>query len=211
MPQPHPRKHQPETASRILAAAEEAFAAHGLAGARTERIAALAGVNKGLLYYYFRGKRDLYRAVLRRLLEDLARTGEPASGSPRSARERLAGFVNRYFDFLATHPNFPRLMQREVMESKGELDWVLRDYYRPLLEGLVRLIAEGVRRGEFRRVDPQQSTLSLMGATTSYFAAPLWGRFLGCDLLEPAALEARRRSLLDFLSHGLFQPERGQR
>ncbi len=211
MPQPRPRKRHPETASRILAAAEEAFAAHGLAGARTERIAARAGVNKALLYYYFRGKRDLYRSVLRRLLEDLARTGEPGAGSPLSARERLAGFVNRYFDFLATHPNYPRLMQREVMESKGELDWVLRDYYRPLLEGLVRLIAEGVRQGEFRRVDPQQSTLSLLGATTSYFAAPLWGRFLGCDLLDPDALEARRRSLLDFLSHGLFQPERGQR
>jgi TetR/AcrR family transcriptional regulator len=211
VPQRPSRKHQPETAIRILAAAEEAFAAHGLAGARTERIAARAGVNKGLLYYYFRGKRDLYRAVLRHLLEELPRTSEPDSASSSSFREQLTGFVNRYFDFLATHPNFPRLMQREVMESKGELDWVLRDYYRPLLEGLVHLIAEGVRRGEFRRVDPQQSALSLMGATTSYFAAPLWGRFLGRDLLEPGALEARRQALLDFLGHGLFRPERGER
>ncbi len=210
MPQPRTRKQHPETADRILAAAEEAFAAHGLAGARTERIAARAGVNKALLYYYFRSKRDLYRAVLRHLLEQLHRTSEPGADAPSSSREQLAGFVNRYFDFLATHPNFPRLMQREVMESKGELDWVLRDYYRPLLEGLVRLIAQGVRRGEFRRVDPQQSALTLMGATTSYFAAPLWGRFLGRDLLEPAALEARRHALLDFLGYGLFRPERGE-
>jgi AcrR family transcriptional regulator len=198
-------RDRPETAGRILAAAEEAFAAHGLAGARTERIAARAGVNKGLLYYYFGSKRDLYRAVLRQLLEEFRETISPADSPRRPARERLVAFVNSYFDFLASHPNFPRLVQREVMESKGELDWILNDYYRPVLRGVVGLIEDGIRRGDFRRVDAQQASLTLMGATTSYFAAPLWGRFLGRDLLRPAALEARRRALIDFLGYGLFR------
>jgi TetR/AcrR family transcriptional regulator len=202
------RAKRPETAGRILAAAEEGFAAHGLAGARTERIAARAGVNKALLYYYFGSKRELYRAVLEHLLEELRRTIGPADSPPRPPRERLLDFVNRYFDFLASHPNFPRLVQREVMESKGELDWILRDYYRPLMRGVVTLIESGIRRGEFRRVDARHACLTLMGATTSYFAAPLWSRFLGHELLQPAALEARRRALLDFLSYGLFRPER---
>lgn len=200
-------RHRPETAGRILAAAEEAFAAHGMAGARTERIAARARVNKGLLYYYFGSKRDLYRGVLRQLLEEFCQTISPAESPRQPARERLIGFVNSYFDFLASHPNFPRLVQREVMESKGELEWILHDYYRPVLRGVVGLIEEGIRRGEFRRVDAQQASLTLMGATTSYFAAPLWGRFLGRDLLRPAALEARRRALVDFLCYGLFRRE----
>ncbi len=202
------KQPRPETAGRILTAAEEAFAAHGLAGARTEGIAARAGVNKALLYYYFGSKHDLYRAVLEHLLEEFRRTIGPADSPPHSSRARLIDFVNRYFDFLASHPNFPRLMQREVTESKGELDWILRDYYRPLLSGVVALIEAGIRRGEFRRVDPRQASLTLMGATTSYFAAPLWSRFLGQNLLRPAALEARRHALLDFLGYGLFRPER---
>src|ERR1700683_5374245 len=53
-----------ETRSRILDSALSEFAAHGLAGARTEQIAAAAGVNKALIYYYFESKEKLYSAAL---------------------------------------------------------------------------------------------------------------------------------------------------
>ena len=48
--------------ARILDAATLEFSLNGLAGARTERIAEAAGVNKALLYYYFQGKEALYSA-----------------------------------------------------------------------------------------------------------------------------------------------------
>ena len=57
----------PETARRILAAAERIFAARGLAGARTDEIAQAARVNKAMLYYYFGSKERLYRAVFENL------------------------------------------------------------------------------------------------------------------------------------------------
>ena len=47
-----------ETRKRILDAALSEFAAHGLAGARTEAIAVAAGVSKALLYYYFESRRS---------------------------------------------------------------------------------------------------------------------------------------------------------
>jgi TetR/AcrR family transcriptional regulator len=198
-----------ETAGRILAAAEEAFAAHGLAGARTERIAARAGVNRALLYYYFGSKRNLYRAVLRHLLGQLGHLIVPAESASASARERLVAFIEGYFDFLASQPNYPRLIQREVMESGGELDWIMRDYYRPLLRRIIAIIKSGIRQGELRRVDPRQAAFSIMGATVSYFAAAaIWSRFLGRGLLAPAALQARRRALLDFIGYGLFRHAR---
>ena len=53
-----------ETRSRILDSALSEFAANGLAGARTEQIAAAAGVNKALIYYYFESKEKLYSAAL---------------------------------------------------------------------------------------------------------------------------------------------------
>src|SRR6201986_2926466 len=49
---------------RILAAAKQEFATHGLAGARVDRIAAKAGANKRMLYYHVGKKDDLYLAVL---------------------------------------------------------------------------------------------------------------------------------------------------
>ena len=61
----------PATARRILAAAEQHFAAEGMAGARTEEIAAAAHANKAMLYYYFGNKRRLHRAVLENLFRQL--------------------------------------------------------------------------------------------------------------------------------------------
>src|SRR5260370_17283970 len=49
---------------RILEAAKQEFATHGLAGARVDRIAANAGANKRMLYYPVGKKDDLYLAVL---------------------------------------------------------------------------------------------------------------------------------------------------
>jgi len=206
---PPKRKTAPrmERPGRILAAAERSFAAHGLAGARTERIAALAGVNKALLYYYFGSKRNLYRAVLRHLLDQLGLLIGPAESASTSPRELLIAFVEGYFDFLSSHPNYLRLIQREVLESKGEIDWIMREYYRPLLCRVIALIESGISRGELRRVDPQQAAFSIMGTTASYFAAAtIWSRYFGRRLLGPAALEARRGALLDFIGYGLFRP-----
>ena len=49
---------------RILEAAKQEFAAHGLAGARVDRIAVNAGANKRMLYYHVGNKENLYLAVL---------------------------------------------------------------------------------------------------------------------------------------------------
>ena len=78
---------------RILAAALTEFSAKGLAGARTEQIAAAAGVNKALLYYYFASKEKLYvaalEAVATRVRENtlavLEREGSPGERVLRAA------------------------------------------------------------------------------------------------------------------------------
>ena len=50
--------------STILAAARDEFAEYGLGGARVDRIAERAGLNKRLIYYYFEDKETLFQAVL---------------------------------------------------------------------------------------------------------------------------------------------------
>ena len=60
-----------ESRAAILKAAVREFAEEGVAGARTEAIAHSAGVNKALLYYYFKDKEALYRAVLEQVFGGL--------------------------------------------------------------------------------------------------------------------------------------------
>ena len=198
------KTENPATARRILAAAEEHFAAEGMAGARTEEIAAAAHANKAMLYYYFGDKQRLHRAVLENLFRQLLDRSTALPSQEPSARKRLEAFVLGYFDFLATHPNYPRLVQREAMAASRNFGWIVRKYLRPFHRQLVRTIQDGIAAGEFRAVDPDHTALSILGMTTSYFAAaPILSEIVGRDLLAPKSMEARKRALLDFLEHGI--------
>ena len=202
------KTENPETAQRILAAAEKIFAQQGLAGARTDEIASAARVNKAMLYYYFSSKRRLHRAVLENLFKKLRDSVYPPRSSKTTSREQLLNYVNSYFDFLVSHPNFPRLVQRAVMEAGENFAWIAREYLIGFHRHVSRVIEDGIASGEFRKVDPHQAVLSINGLTVSYFAAaPIFSKVLGHNLLAPQALANRRRALLDFLKHGLFRQE----
>jgi len=198
------KTENPATARRILAAAEQHFAAQGLAGARTEQIAMAAHANKAMLYYYFGDKRHLHRAVLENLFRQLRSGVYQPQHEQSSPRERLREFITAYFDFLASHPNYPRLVHREAMESTKEFDWIVRQYLRPFHNQLVRTLEQGIASGEFRSVDPHDTAFTIMGMTTSYFAAAaIFSQVAGHNLLTPHALAARKQALLEFLDHGL--------
>ncbi|MFZ3199772.1 MAG: CerR family C-terminal domain-containing protein [Candidatus Acidiferrales bacterium] len=198
------KTENPAMARRILAAAEAHFAAEGLAGARTDEIAAAARANKAMLYYYFGDKQRLHRAVLENLFRQLPSGANAPPNAEDSPRERLRAFVEGYFDFLASHPNYPRLVQREAMEAGRNFGWIVREYLRPFHNRLVRTIREGIAAGQMRRVDPDHTAFTILGMTTSYFAAaPILSAIAGRNLLAPNALAARKRALLDFLDHGL--------
>lgn len=196
----------PATARRILAAAEQHFAAQGMAGARTDEIAADAHANKAMLYYYFGNKRRLHRAVLENLFRQLRKvvyTPAPQNSTPR---ERLRAWVDGYFDFLASHPNYPRLVQREAMDATPKIEWIAKEYFHPFLKHLSGLIEDGIDAGEFRKVDAHQTAFTMLGASAFYFAAaPVMKHVIGHDLLTRRALETRRRALLDFIEHGLYK------
>lgn len=194
----------PATARRILAAAERQFAAQGMAGARTDGIAADAHANKAMLYYYFGDKRRLHRAVLENIFRQLRKGVMAAPRQTGSPTEQLKDLVSAYFDFLASHPNYPRLVHREAMEQTKNFQWIVRGYLRPFHERVARTIQEGVKAGEIRPVDAQDTAFTLLGMTTSYFAAaPILSEIARRDLLSPGAVARRKTALLDFIEHGL--------
>ena len=212
MPRELARAKHPATVQRIVAAAERIFAERGLAGARTDEIARAARVNKALLYYHFGSKEKLHRFVLELLLGRLLSAVEVARSAEMMPRRQLLAYVNGYFDFVSGHPNYPRLVQREMMEGSKHLPWIVHRYFRPLHRRLRRAIESGIAAGECRRVDPEHTVLTIIAMTVFYFAAaPLLNELWGRDALQPRAVSARRRAILDFLEHGLFQPAMGKR
>jgi TetR/AcrR family transcriptional regulator len=200
------------TARRIVATAEDIFAEQGLAGARMDEIARAAKVNKALLYYYFRSKEELHRFVLETLLSQLREGVGDVGADVTSPRKRLGAIVDNFFDFVLAHPNYPRLMQREIMSRGPNMGWIVAEYYRPLHGRLVRLIEKGISAGEFRRVDARNTAVTVTSIMVHYFAAaPVLRSVLGHDPLRPREVAKRREAVQDFLKHGLFRSVAGTR
>ena len=74
---------QPTTRERLIAAATSLFADRGFRGADVRSICNIARVNPGAVSYHFGGKGQLYRAVLRAVVDRLA----GAVAKSRSAEE----------------------------------------------------------------------------------------------------------------------------
>jgi TetR/AcrR family transcriptional regulator len=198
------------TARRIVSTAEQIFADQGLAGARMDEIARAAKVNKALLYYYFRSKEALHRFVLEALLSQLRAGVEERGIAALPPSRRLTAVIDNFFDFVLRHPNYPRLVQREMMSHGPNIDWIVSEYYRPLHLRLAHTIEEGVFAGEFRDVDVQNTALSVVSIMVFYFAAaPVLRRILGHDPLRPKEVARRRQAVQDFLEHGLFLRQAG--
>jgi AcrR family transcriptional regulator len=87
---------------RLLDAAAVEFAAHGIAGARVDRISAEAKVSKAQMYAYYGGKEDLFDAVLADQVEGIL------DAAPLTA-EDLPGYAVRLYDAYLAHPQLVRL------------------------------------------------------------------------------------------------------
>src|SRR5689334_5951706 len=97
---PRPARVSPD---RILAAAAVEFADRGYAGARVDRIARRARVNKAMLYYHFGSKQRLYRALLTGTFAQLADAVGRVAGSARTPAEKLDDAVSAMSGFVETH------------------------------------------------------------------------------------------------------------
>lgn len=198
-----------QTRARILDAAVRQFSASGLAGARTEQIAEEAGVNKALLYYYFKSKEELYAAALEAVIESVRADSVNVLEANASAGERIVQIVLRNFDRSYSHPSLRTLMQQEMVRlHQGEEHRMARMaemFFRPMWDKLEEVLKEGIASGELISVDPSQMRYAVLGANLNYFlSAPLTRLTLGTDPLERSALEFRRQKAVEFLGQAIF-------
>jgi len=194
-----PPKLGNDRALRIVAAAREEFARRGFAGARVDQIARRAGVNKQLLFYYYRSKRGLFQAVLAQTAADLevafARLSNPAGGPLERLRLTLAA----QFEFLAQNPQVVALLGQGTRSDGGAA-------FAPAINRLVVLLAEGQGLGKVRDdLDPHlaaaQALILMVGYLSMEAVVAASARPLGAD--EPSLRERWRDSAVDLVVAGV--------
>ena len=204
-------RRQPEVSRyAILQAALVEFAQEGLAGARMDRIAVSAGVNKALLYYYFHDKERLYGEVLDRFFAPLRQRVMTVCDQPGTAGERFLSYARTHFDAIAESPYYAHIFMGELMSaSRGgsvHLDRIIENYVLAIGSRVLALVQEGVDSGEFRPVDAAQFVPSAIGSIVHYFlTAPLRRKFLHEETSTEQAIQERRVAVLDFIAAALFK------
>ncbi|MGH8735927.1 MAG: TetR/AcrR family transcriptional regulator [Burkholderiales bacterium] len=186
-----------------MAAATAEFARHGLGGARVDRIAARAGANKRMLYYYFQDKEGLFLAALEERyahIRNAERALELEHLGPREALRKLVEFTWRYY---LEQPEFLTFLNSENLHKGRHLrrSRRVREMNSPLIETLRSILRRGEREGVFRRsIDPVQLYISIAGEGYFYLSNRFTlSRIFGRDLMSPAALRQRARHMIDMI------------
>lgn len=195
---------------RILEAAAAEFARAGLGGARVERIAAQAGANVRMLYYYFESKDGLFLAVLERTYAEI-RTAEQMleleQVDPQEAMRRLVHFSWGYY---FSHPEFIALLNSENLHQGRHLKRSMRvsELHSPLLQTIRRVLERGARAGVFRRgVDAMQLYISIAALGYFYLSnrhtlSAIFKRDLGAPRHRQARLAHMTDVVLGYLRPG---------
>jgi len=189
------------TRSQILVAATEEFAAKGLAGARVDAIAKSSGCNKGMLYYFFKSKEDLYLEVLESMYADMRHCENELDLAHLNPMEAIRKLVEFKFDYLEAHPLLIRLLIGENLNEASYLKRSkrLRSLHLPLVDALSKLLSAGAADGTLRSgIDPVQLYITISALSYFYFsnAATLATAFEH-DLLAPASRAARREHAVE--------------
>jgi TetR/AcrR family transcriptional regulator len=195
-----------DTRDRVLQVAQVLFAERGYRGTSLRDIAKRIGIKAPSLLHHFPSKQQLYLAVLDRMFASLEDAANRIAWGRESRQERMRQAVGDAIDFIAGHPDFVRIMWKEMADESGVGRQVLKRRLPPLFSTAVNFIFRGQRDGEFRaEVDPLHFMWSLNSITIGYFTtAAMIRRLWSMNLLEPAMIERRKREVIDMVERTLF-------
>jgi AcrR family transcriptional regulator len=154
--EPRWRRLPEERPKQILDAALAVFAERGLAAARLDDIAKLAGVSKGTIYLYFANKEELFRGVVRGTVISFIEQGEAFFEAEPDPERALNRWMEGHWEWLrsATFPAMHRLFSSELRDFPD-----LHAFYATEVVGRAQrlvcdILERGMDTGVFRRMDP---------------------------------------------------------
>lgn len=199
---PERQRDADRSQAQILTAARHEFAELGFDGAPMEGIAARAGVNKRLIYYYFKDKDQLFQAVLEQTyqhIRDAEQQLKLLDLPPVDAVRRLIEFT---WDYSLNHPEFKSLLASANLHKARHLRQShARQLNSPVIATLGQVLERGRREGVFRGgIDPTQLYISIASLVFFYLSnyytlSAIFGR----DLLSPRARQERLAHMSDLI------------
>lgn len=180
---------------QLLDAALAEFAEYGLGGARIDRIAERAGLNKRLIYYYFADKEKLFQAVLERAYAHIREAESQQALHTLEPVQAMRSMVAFTWNYYLEHPEFLTLLNSANLHKARHMPKVerVKTVNAPLVPMIADILERGQQSGVFRGgVDPTQLYISLAGLAYFYLSnSHTLGAVFDRDLMGRKALNER--------------------
>jgi AcrR family transcriptional regulator len=208
-----PPERDGDTERRILEAAHTVFQRRGTAGARTQEIAAEAGVNSALLHYYFRSKERLAAAVFRHAAGELFPLVIGILSSDVALEEKVRRVIEVELDRLSRAPYLPAYVISELAYHPERIHQLLATLTGASPDALGRTVTSRiagqiraeVRAGRMRPIATEQFLVNLLSLCIFPFAArPMLAALLELDEERfTRFIRSRKRELPEFFMKAL--------
>ena len=189
------------TKADILAVATEEFATYGLSGARVDAIAERTRTSKRMIYYYFKGKEGLYRAVLEKAYSEIRSLDTQVGIEDSEPVEAIRKIIETTFDYDETHPFFISLVAAENVQRGRNLAKLksIKPRNAVVLQVLSAILARGAREGVFR---DDVSALDLHLLISSFCVFRVSNRFtfstiFDCELSDPQVRTRHKKMFME--------------
>lgn len=152
----------------ILDAALAVFADKGYHASTIDQIAALAGLSKPNILYYFDDKQSIHTILLENILEDWLEPLKAVTPADDPV-EALLSYIDRKVELAFEFPRESRLFAYEVMRGAQTVVPVFETVLRPLVDQTAQQIDDWVAQGKLAPVNARH-LLFMIWATTQHYS-----------------------------------------
>jgi AcrR family transcriptional regulator len=199
MMDPRSKRKQREYEARrqdILSAAECLFSKNGFFKTSMAEIATASQFAMGTVYRFFKSKEEIYISIVEAKVEELAALLDEKISRANTPSEKLQTFIQVKLDYADRHRDFFRIYVSEwsgfewtIKSALGERVWKL---YMAQVDLVADLIRQGIRRKEFRKIDPKDGAFALHGMLNSTM-------YVGILQARPSGSLAEKQHLISTL------------
>jgi len=151
----------------ILKNAIKHFSKYGYESTSLENIAKECNITKPAIYYHFKDKAELYKAVICSQFSRLVETIE-TNTKKGSAEEKLNMYIVTFGEFLISHPSFNAIFAREIAGGGHSLPTKCSKLLSRTLRRLMDILKQGQDNGVFEEENPFMVQMMIVTTLTSY-------------------------------------------
>jgi len=150
--------------AKILRAAVDVFAAKGFDGTRITEIAALCGLPKANIYYYFSTKERIYTVLIEHVIEGWDQALEQIVAE-REPREAIEAYIRAKLDYSRRHAAESRFFANEILRGARFLTRRHQQHMRDVTTERAKIIEHWIAQKKMAPVDPRHFFVLLWSAT----------------------------------------------